>query len=346
MNQVYIVSTTETKKEPRKLVVRMYGGNHVSETRHTMKPLSVTEELVLVTELARRGLSPKVYGFWEEGRIEEFIESRQMTEEESRDPFYETDFAKNLGRFHAVDNVPLPKPSYDFGEVLMGHCRAGKDHLKILLQKSECSSIHDLLSHDWEKEIEELAPLCNINRHRMVLMHCDTHLQNIGILNDANEHSDTIKMLDDNNKNSRLKTFIYDYEFSSYNMRGKDIGTFLASKTGLIGTNDMKIQKEPCVFPEKKDYELFIREYQKECRVHFSDWDEEGKDSLDHIVMESIVGLMVASLWYMFAGINAEEIFTQVNIEWFNGILKRLSDCFFSCKQRLKTSYPDIDQVL
>ena len=340
---MYIVSNSKTKNEPRKVVVRMYGGNHIGEQRDSLKPLTVQEELVLVCELGRRNLAPKLYGFWNEGRIEEFIDSHQMSEEESNTPDIETDLAKNLARFHAVDNVPLAKPTYDFGTVLRNHYRGAASEIAKILANDQLFSIHSIMKHDWEKEIDWLEPLIDIKRHRMVLMHWDTHLQNIGVRNSTNGH----KPIDgNNNDNELLKTFLYDYEFSCYNMRGKDIGLFLVSKVGLIGTNDLKLPTAPAVFPELKDCKHFFTEYMKECRVLFDDWDESVKDSLDHIIMESILGVMVSCICYIFVAVNTHETFVQLNSQWFEGILNRMNDCFHSCKKKLQESYPDYEKTL
>ena len=342
MNQVYVVSNIKTKQEPRKVVVRIYGGNQVTDAKkQSIKPLTVQEELVLVCELGRRNLAPKLYGFWNEGRIEEFIDSHQMSEEESNTPDIETDLAKNLARFHAVDNVPLAKPTYYFGTVLRNHYRGAASEIAKILANDQLFSIHSIMKHDWEKEIDWLEPLIDIKRHRMVLMHWDTHLQNIGVRNKSNEP----KSFNGNN-NQLLKTFLYDYEFSCYNMRGKDIGLFLVSKVGLIGTNDFKFPNEPAEFPRPENFKLFITEYMKECSVLFDDWDESGKDSLDHIVMESILGLMVSCICYTFVAVNTHEMLVQLNAQWFTDLLNRMNDCFHSCRKRLQESYPDYETTL
>ena len=112
-NQVYICSIDKANKEPNKLIIRMYGGNMIdNEMKNTLMKLTINQELVLLGELGHRGLAPKVYGIFEEGRIEEFIGHHMMTEEEACTPEIQRDMAKTIARFHSVDNVPLPKPGY------------------------------------------------------------------------------------------------------------------------------------------------------------------------------------------------------------------------------------------
>ena len=108
-----------------------------------MKPLTTTQELVLLTELFSRNLSPKLFGFFDGGRIEEFVDSHIMTEEESFTESYERDFAINLARFNAVD-APLPKPGYDFREVLRDRTNASKENFEKFLSEPEASMLHEI----------------------------------------------------------------------------------------------------------------------------------------------------------------------------------------------------------
>jgi len=152
VNQVYLVSNEKTEKEPRKVILRKYGGNLVSDISH-FRPLNRTQELVLMTELASRNLSPKIIGFFEEGRIEEFVDSHIMTREEAYDPELENDLAKNLARFHAVDNIPFPKPGYMFEDVLRDVLNVSRDNMETFLQDKRLEGLHKVMQVDWESEI-------------------------------------------------------------------------------------------------------------------------------------------------------------------------------------------------
>jgi hypothetical protein len=302
--------------------------------KETLRPLTTTEELVLVCELSNRNLAPKLYGFFEGGRIEEFIDSHQITEEEACTPEIETNLAKNLARFHAVDNLPFPRPGYQFAVVLKEHYRGAAASIEKVVNDKTLSDIHPVVQYDWESELEWLSPLLSEDKHGMVLMHWDTHLQNIGVRNTRTEND------------GGLRTILYDYELSSYNMRGKDIGLFLVSKIGLLGSTDMKLPKEKIDFPAEEDCRLFINEYRKECSKLFEDWDADPKNSLNHIMMESIIGSMVSAVCFFFACINNHEHFVSANPDFFKGILVRLNDCYFSGKKRLHTAYPNYEELL
>ena len=291
-----------------------------------MKPLTATEELILVCELGRRNLASKLLRFFDGGRIEEFIDCHEMTVQDASVPEIHRDMTKTLARFHAVDNVPFPKPGYDFCQVLRNHYRGAAESIRKILEIKELQPVHDVMKHDWEKEIHWLSPLMNLDRHRMVLMHWDCHTQNIGVRN---------------TKNEELATVLFDFEFSTYNMRGKDIGMFLISKMDLIGSSDMKVPETQIDFPSLQDCKLFIDEYMKECRTLFDDWNEDSIDSFDHIMMESLIGVMVSCIFYIFAGTNTFQEFLKISPDFFFFFINRMSDCFFICQKRLKSDYAD-----
>ena len=328
-NQVYVCSNTKTVKEPRKVVIRKYGGNSIGN-KDTLRPLTTTQELILVCELANRNLAPKLFGFFDGGRIEEYIDSHQMTEEEASTSDIETDLAKNIARFHAVDNVPFPKPGYDYSHVLRVHFREASEGIKNILQNKDLSEVHHIVQHNWEGELDWLSPLVSEDKHRIVLMHWDIHLQNIGVRNTVTDGG--------------LKTILYDYEMVAYQMRGKDIGLFLMSKIGLIATTDMKA--EDIDFPSEEECRLFVQEYMIEAKQLFEDWNEQGMDNFDHIMMESIIGGMVSAICFLFACAHNYQQLMVVNPEFVKGVCKRMNACFFACKRRFETSYPNYKKEL
>jgi aminoglycoside phosphotransferase (APT) family kinase protein len=269
-------------------------------------------------------MAAKLYGFFDGGRIEEFLDTHQMTEEESVTPRLESHMAKNIARFHAVDNVPFPRPGYKFADTLAKGLPVLKKSFAMLLKMDSYKEVHHIYSYDWETEINWISPLLDPSRHRIVLMHGDAHLQNIGVKNNYPKDEE-----------GELSTILYDYEMSSYNLRGKDLGLLLMSRVGIL--NPEFIEKNGIDFPSEDKCRNFIEEYMKECRELFDDWDETGKDSFDHIMMETIIGGMVA----------CEEAFVVVMTPAFPCIeSKILGGFYFACKERLQTSYPNFAKDL
>ena len=328
-NQVYSVSikttnTTNSKNEPDKVVLRKYGGNFVKD-RTLLKPLTVTQELVLFCELERRNIAPKLYGFFDGGRIEEFIEMHEMTEEESLSPLYECDLAKNISRFHAVDNLPFPRPGYDFRDSLRDLYSVAKKVFSRFLASEAYKDAHYIFAHDWESELKWLSPFLHPSKHRMVLMHWDIHFHNIGVRHNQQR------------RDTELSTVIYDYEFSSYNIRGKDLGVFLLSRAGLL--NPKIIDKENTIeFPSSTECRSFLVEYMKESKKFFTDdWDETALDSFHHIMMEAIVGAMVSCMCYLFP--SQTEPSEHLEPDRMVGWSKIVHGFYFACKKKLQTKY-------
>lgn len=277
-----------------------------------------------MSELSSLDLSPKLHGFFDGGRIEEFVDSHQMTEEEAFDPLLESDLARNLARFHAVNNLPLPKPGYDFRDILLQHFHSANDSIHKVLSDDNCSRIHSILKHDWESELDFLSSLLQPENHRMVLMHWDTHLHNIGVRNSPTE--------------GQLKTILYDYEMSNYNIRGKDIGLFFLSRSGLHASDMSAVTQ----FPPIESCKSFVQEYMKECRLLLRDWDETSLDSHQHILKESIIGGMVSCFCFLFSitgrlskGSSHGSV-VKVPLDYFMTIIKRVYEGYISCKKALQ----------
>lgn len=330
-NQVYVVSNEITVKEPRKLVIRKYGGNFVQD-KSDLKPLTTDEELILVCELSRKCLSPRLYGFFEGGRVEEFIDSHQMTTEESKSHDLQADLAKNFARFHAVE-APLPKPGYNMREVIVNIYGKAKPVMISCLQDYIVESVHYIFRVDWEKELEWFLPLVDLDRHRMVLMHWDLHLQNIGVRNQKSDND------------GGLRTILYDYELASYNMRGKDMGLFFMSVIGVFGGKEL-MSKDDIACPPVDFFQHFLREYVKECKgLGFDDWDEEGRDSYHHIMLESLVGGMVSALLFLFAFTTGIPFVGERRLQALN-TMERLHTGYFVFKNWLITSFPNYETDL
>ena len=279
----------------------------------------------MVCELERRNLAPKLYGIFDEGRIEEYIDSHPVTDEEVFAPLIVTDFAKNLARFHAVDTVPFPRPGYEFIVVLRDTYQAAQEGIGKIFANKDLTTAHHVFKYDWEKELEWLSPLIHSKRHRIVLMHWDTHRGNIGVKNTRSE------------SDGGLFTFLFDYERTSYNMRGKDLALFLLSRLGLVSSR----LTSKTDFPSEEESQLFMTEYINECKLLFDDWDETKMDSFHHIMMETIIGGMVSALCFLFSSAHTVDTFLKRGVQYVIRVITRLNQCYFTCKKRLQEKYPN-----
>ncbi len=112
-NAVYFVSNPSIPHLPT-LLLRIYGPSSASlisrpRELHTLHLLS-----------SQYHIGPKVYGTFENGRVEEYFESTALTAEDMRDPVISTWIGARMGELHQVDAAAIesqtlpatPMPSY------------------------------------------------------------------------------------------------------------------------------------------------------------------------------------------------------------------------------------------
>ncbi|KAF8922282.1 kinase-like protein [Mucidula mucida] len=105
-NAVFFVSYP-TSSKVRTLLLRIYGsssGSLISRPRelHTLHILS-----------SKYNIGPKVYGTFENGRLEEFFESTTLTANDMRDPEISSWIGSRMAEFHSVDIEVIEETSPD-----------------------------------------------------------------------------------------------------------------------------------------------------------------------------------------------------------------------------------------
>ena len=112
-NAVFFVSCPSTPSAPT-LLLRIYGpssGSLINRSRelHVLHALS-----------SRYHIGPKVYGTFENGRVEEFFESTTLTAKDIRDPKISSWIGARMAELHQVDiatvELQSPPTSPNFGE--------------------------------------------------------------------------------------------------------------------------------------------------------------------------------------------------------------------------------------
>lgn len=320
-NDVFFVSRlTPAHKEPNKLVLRKYSSISAGLESADKKPAggmraTPLEQIVMMTEIANKGLGPKILGIFDDGRIEEFIDCHMISFEEARDPILEIDIAKNMARIHAID-VPLPKPGYLFTDALRILHQDLKDLIHVFDEIGDAALVK-AVHHDFEADIKKLEPLLDLTHNRVVLMNWDPHLDNIAVRHDV--------------KDGQLKTLIFDFENASCNIRGKDLGLFLISRSGFFPA-----VREDRRLESAEEFKPFLKAYQDEVILQFSDHDLKGVDSMDHLMMESLAGGLVScfSFFLLIAIVVAKK--RGVGCESMMKVLPVLLEGAEACKSGLR----------
>lgn len=233
-NLIYHVSLPDdvkprTRDEPREVLLRLYGQKYnENETSTSDKVL----ENVIFTLLSERGLGPHLYGVFPEGRLEEFIKARSMTQEEVRDPLYSTVIAKKMAKVHNL-NVPINKQNRWLFDTLDKYvCQIPSVRLDDVTDKN-FHMAEKLLSFDFIAEVEWLKKFLSRVHSPIVFCHNDVQGGNILLKRDdeGNAAEDKKSKRRDRATSSTKcdedRVMLIDFEFADYNFRGFDLANHL-----------------------------------------------------------------------------------------------------------------------
>ncbi|XP_067356918.1 choline kinase alpha isoform X2 [Channa argus] len=165
-------------------------------------------ESVMFAILAERELGPKLYGIFPQGRLEQYVPSRKLDTCELIDPSISAEIAGKLATFHGM-RMPFNKePKWLFGT--MEKYLSQVMRLKFT-RESHLRHFNHLLSHNLPQEMDMLKSLLESTHSPVVFCHNDCQEGNILLLKGC-QTSDKRKLM------------LIDFEYSSYNYRGFDIG--------------------------------------------------------------------------------------------------------------------------
>ncbi|XP_078804405.1 choline kinase alpha isoform X3 [Oryzias latipes] len=165
-------------------------------------------ESVMFAILAERELGPKLYGIFPQGRLEQYVPSRKLDTWELSEPSISAEVAEKMARFHAM-RMPFNKePKWLFGTM--------EKYLSQVMRLNFTRETHlrrfnRLLALNLPQEMEMLKSLLESTNSPVVFCHNDCQEGNILLLK-GRQSSDKQKLM------------LIDFEYSSYNYRGFDIG--------------------------------------------------------------------------------------------------------------------------
>ena len=214
--------TTGTPTEPLKVFIKFH--QDAGGCLEIFKRLAPTkeEEARLCYEYGQSGLGAKVYGFFKTqdgtlGRIDEYLEARNMEPEDVEDPDIRADVAKGLATFHVL-KTPLEKKSVEsYYEAIYSGLRTyyKMDKLKAL-GKEAGVPIDELVDYDFETRLKNVvSELESIGGKTGWCIH-DIQFMNVMVKNDPKE--------------GESKVALIDFEFVMRNFRAFDIGGHFMQK--------------------------------------------------------------------------------------------------------------------
>lgn len=232
--------------EPSQVLLRLYG-NHLRNG-------NVSMQLKIFKILSIKNLGPKLYGDFEDGRLEEYLPASSLTAKELRDTQVSAVIAKRLATIHNLD-VPLKKDKSWLVDKFDEYTEYITDNIKLFLNLDLRSSTRkmagQILSIDFNEEIRFLNDLLARSNSPLVFSHNDLHQGNI-LLTEACK-----------NRSSLAERIVFiDFEFCSYNYRAFDIANHFCEYCFDYDTPNYPFFNASLErFPSKADQLVFLRHY-------------------------------------------------------------------------------------
>ncbi|XP_064168040.1 choline kinase alpha isoform X2 [Anguilla rostrata] len=283
--------------EPREILLRLYGA--ILQGTEAM-----VLESVMFAILAERELGPKLYGIFPQGRLEQYVPSRRLDTSELGIPSTSAEIAQKMARFHGM-RMPFNKePKWLFGTM--------DKYLNQVLRLSFTRESHvrqfsQLMSFNLPQEMETLRSLLESTRSPVVFCHNDCQEGNILLLN-GRENMDGQKLM------------LIDFEYSSYNYRGFDIGNhFCEWMYDYTHENFPFFKASPENYPTRAQQLHYIGAYLSEYDSGFEALSDADQARLKEDVMLEVNRFALAShffwgLWSIIqARISAIEFGYMVN---------------------------------
>ncbi|XP_021120148.1 choline kinase alpha isoform X3 [Heterocephalus glaber] len=253
-------TTASVGDEPRKVLLRLYGAIL------QMGAEAMVLESVMFAILAERSLGPKLYGIFPQGRLEQFIPSRRLDTEELSLPDISAEIAEKMATFHGMKMPFNKEPKWLFGTME----KYLNQVLKIKFnEESRVKRLQKFLSYNLPSELEKLRLLLESTLSPVVFCHNDCQEGNVLLL-EGQENSEKQKLM------------LIDFEYSSYNYRGFDIGNhfcewmydYTYEKYPFFRANSQK-------YPTRKQQLHFISSYLATFQNDFGNLSSEEKSTIE-----------------------------------------------------------------
>ncbi|XP_018408390.1 PREDICTED: choline kinase alpha [Nanorana parkeri] len=316
--------------EPRSVLLRLYGAIlqmscNKGENQETQREnffqgaAAMVMESVMFAILAERSLGPKLYGIFPQGRLEEFIPSRKLETEELSFPDLSSEIAEKMARFHDMSMPSNKEPKWLFGTME----KYLKQVLKIkFTRESHIRKFNTLLSYNLSKEMGTLRSLLESTPSPVVFCHNDCQEGNILLL-EGRENSEKQKLM------------LIDFEYSSYNYRGFDIGNHFCE-----WMYDYTYEKFPFFkanfskYPTKKQQLHFISSYMAEFQPGFENLSNEERSKIENAMLTEINRFALAShfFWGLWSIVQAK--ISSIEFGYMEYAMARF-DAYFLQKKKL-----------
>ena len=269
----------DTHLEPLKVFLKIHGelDGEIEVFKHLVP--NKHEEAQLCYDYGQSGLGAKVFAFFQTqngtfGRIDEFLDARNLEPEDVEDANIRADVARAHAAFHAMAtklNKNSVQPYYD--AVTGGLAKYHKmDKLKRLSNEGGVSIDH-LVEYDFESKIRRVTDRLEFIGGKKGWCIHDVQFLNVMVKNNPKEAEDKIVLID--------------FEFVFQNYRAFDIGGHFLQKMFKWFDEESKVADcRPYTEEEKRH---FCEEYAKQWNKKTGD-----SDTGEQVFMESELGFMLS----------------------------------------------------
>ncbi|XP_075568655.1 choline kinase alpha isoform X3 [Pelecanus crispus] len=248
------------------------------------------------------------------------LQSRKLSTEELSLPDISAEIAEKMARFHGMKMPFNKEPKWLFGTM--------EKYLNQVLRikftrESRTRKLNKLLSYNLPEEMKNLRAMLEATSSPVVFCHNDCQEGNVLLL-EGRENSENQKLM------------LIDFEYSSYNYRGFDIGNHFCE-----WMYDYTYEKYPFFkasvlkYPSKKQQLHFISSYLSAFHDGFENLSKEEKSELEEEVLIEVNRFALAShfFWGLWSIIQAK--ISSIEFGYLEYALSRF-DAYFDQKRKLK----------
>nr|XP_013810641.1 PREDICTED: choline kinase alpha isoform X2 [Apteryx mantelli mantelli] len=248
------------------------------------------------------------------------LQSRKLSTEELSLPDISAEIAEKMARFHGMKMPFNKEPKWLFGTME----KYLNQVLRIKFSKeSRTRKLNKLLSYNLPQEMKNLRAMLEATSSPVVFCHNDCQEGNVLLL-EGREDSEKQKLM------------LIDFEYSSYNYRGFDIGNHFCE-----WMYDYTYEKYPFFkasflkYPSKKQQLHFISSYLSAFQDGFQNLSNEEKSKLEEEVLIEVNRFALAShfFWGLWSIIQAK--ISSIEFGYLEYALSRF-DAYFDQKRKLK----------
>ena len=264
------------------------------------------QEAILCHEYSLLGLGAKVHGFFRTedgmmGRIDEFLDARNLEPRDVEDAAIRADVAKSMANFHALEtSLPNKSVAAYYDAVVPGLQKYHKMEKLKALGKEGGVAVDGLVDYDFAWRVKIVTDAMEAVEAKVGWCIHDVQFMNTMVKNHPQPGESRVALVD--------------FEFVMRNYRGFDIGGHFMQKMFKWFDEESKIAScRKYTEDEKRDF----------CDHYAKEWNRATGDSdtKEQILLESEYGYMLAitfdvhnMLWFM----NEKEDRDPLNLEGLN----------------------------